>query len=943
VFPFHRRLRIEPLEDRRLLSAASADTAIQLFSTSTALFVENQGQWQDESVRYAFNGPGVNIGFTDEGLKFVLTQSEAVEEQGLEEGDSPIFPRGTTAGGARKIGTAPDASIPDGSEYITQTAQFSVSFDGANAVTPIGLDEAPTRFNYFVGHQANWRAGVPGFATVAYENLYDGIDLHTFGRRDSLKYEFDVAPGADWRQIQVSYDGVEGLWIDEAGALHVQTELGELVDDAPYIYQVIDDQEVEVAGSFVVLDADTYAFEVTGPYDSAFTLVIDPDLGWSTYLGGISGDAGYGVAVDGSGAVVVTGETVSPGWVSGGFDTSHNSDVDAFVVKLSASGAHVWSTYLGGSNWDWGYDVAVDGSGAVIVTGETLSSGWVSGGFDTSHNGGYDALVAKLSASGAHLWSTYLGGGSEDYGRGVAVDGSGTVVVTGATNSPGWVSGGFDTSHNGYVDAFVARISASGAHLWSTYLGGGSGNDTGNGVAVDGSGAVVVTGYTSSSGWVSGGFDTSYEGYSDAFVAKLSASGAHLWSTYLGGGSGGSEDYGSDVAVDSGGAVLVTGGTNSPDWVSGGFDMSHNGGFDAFVAKISASGAHDWSTYLGGSSYDVAWGVAMVDGSGAVVVTGETESSGWVSDGFDTSYNGGVRDAFVARLSSSGGHLWSTYLGGSDWDGGYGVAMDGSGAEVVSGYTDSSGWVSGGFDTSYDGLEDAFVARIVDVQPPALPGDYNQDGNIDAADYVVWRKTLGTTGVPPYSGADGSGNGTVGPEDHGVWVANFGEMLPGAGSGAVVGQTATALAEPVAVESVVDVPLAVSEKLPHVAAAVRDADADFGLRMDASRGQGAGSGDSLTLALSQREREGALTLALSQEGREFRENALVAWLASRGRGDVVHAETSFESLGGRNGDDGSRDGLLGALDSVFEELLVKSHCWTSQQWHPRANMTVLAN
>jgi len=440
-------------------------------------------------------------------------------------------------------------------------------------------------------------------------------------------------------------------------------------------------------------------------------LVIDPDLAWSTYLGGGSDDHGNGIAVDGSGNVLVTGYTASS-WISGGYDTNFWGDSDAFVAKLSPSGEHLWSTYLGGSDEESGYGIAVDGWGNVLVTGWTGSYDWASGGFDTSFNEEGDAFVVKLSPSGEHLWSTYLGGSDGDYGYGIAVDGSGNVLVTGWTNSVGWTSGGFDTSYNGGDqwggDAFVAKLSPSGAHLWSSYLGGG-GDDLGRGIAADGSGNVVVTGWTNSVGWTSGGYDTSLDGW-DAFVVKLSDSGGHLWSTYVGGSGG---DDGQGIAVDGSGNVLVTGRTGSSGWTSGGFDTSYNGGGDAFVAKLSDSGGHLWSTYVGGSSYDKGDGIA-VDGWGNVLVTGETFSSGWTSGGFDTRDNGGT-DGFVAKLSPSGEHLWSTYLGGSDRDSGDGIAVDGWGNVLVTGETESSGWTSGGFDTSFGDdyyRPDAFVVKI---------------------------------------------------------------------------------------------------------------------------------------------------------------------------------------------------------------------------------------
>jgi len=437
-------------------------------------------------------------------------------------------------------------------------------------------------------------------------------------------------------------------------------------------------------------------------------------LVWSSYLGGSGDDQAYGIAVDGAGNVFVTGRTDSSGWVSGGFDTTFNGGAgDAFVAKLSGSGEHLWSTYLGGSADDWGWSIALDRAGNVLVTGETASSGWVSGGFDMTHNGNYDAFAVKLSGSGSHLWSTYLGGSNNDGGGSIAVDGAGNVFVTGGTWSSGWVSGGFDTTFNYGSDAFAAKLSGSGSHLWSTYLG-GIYDDWGYGIVVDGTGKVLVTGDTASFGWISGGFDTTHNGGYDAFVVELSGSGSHLWSTYLGGSD---DDHGYGIALDGAGNVFVTGYTKSSGWVSGGFDTTHNGVQDAFVAELSGSGAHLWSTYLGGSGDDQGWSIA-VDGAGNAFVTGVTESSGWVSRGFGTTHNGSG-DPFVAELSGSGAHLWSTYLGGSQYDFGTGIAVDGAGNVFVTGTTESSGWVSGGFDTTYNGgAYDAFVAKILNRVGP---------------------------------------------------------------------------------------------------------------------------------------------------------------------------------------------------------------------------------
>jgi hypothetical protein len=710
--------------------------AVELFSLSPALFVENQGQWSDPSVRYVHDGDRIDVAMTDTGVVFRAVDTDL------------------------------------------QLLQFSASFVGANVVRPVGLEQSASLFNYYLGDQTNWRQNVPSYEVVAYEGLYEGVDLRVRGLRSHVKYEFHVAPGADYRRIAVHYEGLEGLSIGEDGSLQVNLGAGRGVirDDAPYIYQEIDGQRMEVAGRFILLDSQTYSFEITGVIDPDHALVIDPDLVWSTYLGGTDRDEGAAIAVDTDGYVYVTGKTASAAWTSGGFDTIHANAFDAFVVKLSAGGQHVWSTYLGGDVNDAGSGIAVDADGYVYVTGTSGATGgtdspnWTSGGFDTTFGGNWDAFVVKLSSGGAHLWSTFLGGSGYDWGYGIAVDSSGNAYVTGYTDSSGWASGGYDTRVDG-TDAFVAKISSDGTQLlWSTYIGG---NDWlvegGNGIAVDSSGNAYVTGYTESSGWTSGGFNPVYNGGpKDAFVVKLSSSGAHVWSTYLGGGS---SDVGYGIAVSPSGNVYVTGNTNSSGWTSGGFDTTYNGGYgsgDAFVVKLSSGGAHLWSTYLGGVNDESGYGIA-VDVAGNAWVMGSTYSPDWTSGGFDTTYNEGSSDAFVARLRSGGALLWSTYLGGGASDSGYGIAVDASGHAYATGTTASSGWTSGGFDTTFNGgSNDAFVVRIddPDTTPPTIGGFSVSPTSVE----------LGGTFTISYTVSDSGGSGLNRVElwrtdDPGSWPA----------------------------------------------------------------------------------------------------------------------------------------------------------------------------
>jgi len=699
-----------------------AQAAVQQFMAGASVFIENAGQWADTSIRYALDGRGANVGLTDQGPRFqVFRQTEEA---------APVA----------------DGSIPD-TRASSEMHAFSMVFDGAATVAPVGRDQAETTFNYALGATEQHRQGVPSFSEVWYEDLYPGIDLEVVGKRGALKYNFHVAPGADWRSIRMHYEDIQGLVLLPEGGMQVQLRDGwaPVVDAAPYIYQEVDGVRQPVQGAFHLVDGRTCGFEITGAYDPALPMIIDPEVAWGTYLGGSGIEIARGIAVDSSDNVLIVGETQSSGWVNGGWDISHGGAYDAFVVKLSSSGAHLWSSYLGGGNFDQGVGIALDSGDNVLITGSTYSSGWVSGGWDSSLTGSQDGFVALLSSAGDHVWSTYLGGSNDDGATGIAVDSADNVLIAGTTLSSSWVSGGWDTSHGGGYDGFVVKLSDAGIHVWSSYLG-GSGPEQGDGIAVDGGDNVLITGNTYSSGWVSGGWDTSHGGEYDGFVVKLSDAGIHVWSSYLG-GSG--PDHGDGIAVDGGGNVLITGNTHSSGWVSGGWDTSYGGNYDGFVVKITSSGVHAWSTYLGAGSEENASGIA-VDSADNLLVTGYTYSSGWVSGGWDTSQNGNY-DGFVVKLSSTGGHVWSTYLGGSLGDYGSGIAVDRTDNVLVTGYTHSSDWVSGGWDTSHGGTSyyDGFVVKVWPSE------DVDDDGVLNTADNCPETTNAGQEDV------DGDGVGDV--------------------------------------------------------------------------------------------------------------------------------------------------------------------------------------
>lgn len=351
------------------------------------------------------------------------------------------------------------------------------------------------------------------------------------------------------------------------------------------------------------------------------------------------------------------------------------------------------------------------------------------GAFDTSYNGNSDAFVTKLNATGSGLvYSSYLGGSDFDRGFAIAVDGAGSAYVTGHTSSADFPTvRAFDKKLD-FADVFVTKLDPSGSSLvYSTFLGGSSsfGGEQGFGIAVDAAGDAFVTGFTHSTDFPTtrGAADSSLDGDRDAFLAKLGPTGSKLlYSTYLGGSD---TDVGFGVAADAAGGAYVTGATLSGDFptTAGAFDTSLDGGFDAFVTKLSPDESIAYSTYLGGGSSDSGVAIA-VGGAGEAFVTGVTSSTDFplTANAVDTKLTAFFccfEDAFVTGLNSTGSALvYSTYLGGRDDEIGHGIAVDGAGNAYVAGQTRSADFPTTpkAFEKKYKGSGDAFAAKIATSQ-----------------------------------------------------------------------------------------------------------------------------------------------------------------------------------------------------------------------------------
>lgn len=627
-------------------------------------FVPNHGQWSDAEVRYGLRSHGLDVAFRESSYTMHLRR-----EQGDRIGN---------------LGETASASSGAVAEYEMVT--LGVTFPGSNPVLPQGVQPQTARFNYFVGGEGRGIASeVPSFGAVLYKNLYDGVDLHVMGNDDGiLKYEFRVAPGADYGQIRIAYDGIDSLCIDNSGDLRINTSFGTLADAAPVVWQEIAGERVAIRSRFNVIDDHTYRVELDDLPDASYPMIIDPDIEWMYYFGGGGADQPTGIALDSQGNVILTGATTSS-HIAGELNSPHGGK-DVFVAKIDTLGSTLWLLYLGGSLDDLAAGVAVDGADAMFLTGVTYSNDFAHSN-NTFHGPGFqgtDAFVAKVTSDGVPEWATYLGGSRADSGAAISVDTSGSPIVVGSTSSTDF-EGRNNANHTQWpasYDAFAARVDTDGSLTYMTYLG-GSGDDFGAGIDIDGARSIYVAGTTDSGDFE--GRIGPYRHYPtlDTFVLLLDPSGVVDRMMYAGGEG---EDRARGICADGKGNAYVCGVTASLA-----FDQHINyshGYYDALVMKVTPDLQLSWMTYLGGAFDEGYYGYTgiAVDQQGSAYVTSYTSSTDF--EGHQNAPHG-AWDAFAVKVNASGILQWMTYLGGTSADWGTAIATNALGTLYVVGVTDS--------------------------------------------------------------------------------------------------------------------------------------------------------------------------------------------------------------------------------------------------------------
>jgi len=569
---------------------------------------------------------------------------------------------------------------------VIETATVRVDFLNANSHATIqGADVLRGRVNHLSGNDpAQWRAGAPTYSKVWVDDLYPGVGLLYYGNHQKLEYDFQVAPGADPAGITMRFQGIDKLALNDAGDLVLNIKGHEVRQGKPVLYQMDGANRVPVAGGYQIQSTNLVSFTV-GPYNHQLPLVIDPVLVYSTYFGGNSTDLGLAIKVDAAGDIFVAGQTLSTQFPFAvprtGVQPNFGGGIangDAFVAKLDNTGKNlIYFTYLGGSGDDGALDLAIDASGQAYVAGFTQSAN-----FPTKN-----ALFPKIAGTPNPTLGIYN------------------------------------------ADAFIAQLNTNGSELVFSTLMGGTNTDMADGVAVDSSGNVYVTGLTGSGDFPTRGAlpgqGAFRGGEFDGFVAKFTAGGTALvYSTFLG-GSG--LDEGQGIAVDTNGFAYVAGFTASPDFpITNAFQPLLNNResltsvFDGFVTKLSPAGALIYSTFLGGTNTDYAYRITL-DPAGNTYVVGPSFSPDFLNT--ITNVPGLTRvesslsyDAFLTKFDSDGRPLYSALFGGSSTEVPWDVAVDSAGNIFIVGVTYSLDFPTtntlGLLRASNAGVSDVFITAI---------------------------------------------------------------------------------------------------------------------------------------------------------------------------------------------------------------------------------------
>lgn len=665
--------------------AGQPHTATPFIKSGEWYFVENKGQLADENghiikeIKYYGRQGNISLYCRPGMISFVFSKQES--EEGISEATG-LPARKPTIGNFRAYSN--HSPGPGGKTSFVRT---DMTLAGANAEASItATDEQEYYENFYLAHTPEEGiTHVHTYKSIVYHDVYPHIDMLLHAREKGMKYEFVVRPGGKVSDIRLQWNGVSAIAMLENGGMHYTNSLGEMTESRPVSFQQPIPKSSPAIGTgskenfkgrittAFVKNGNSLSFSV-GRYDHSETLVIDPALEWSTYFGGSGFEYGYNIITDKKGYIYVTGGTGSPG--------------------IATSGAYQ-TIYMGPNTTYFG-----------------------------------DVYVTKFTTSGKRIWSTYYGGFGQDLAARIVLDKNEDVLITGGTSSMNGIAstGAYQSLYgggppSGYGDAFLAKFDNNGKRKWSTYFG-GEGDDAANGLTVDSSNNITICGTTFSAGLAtSGAFLTKIDtNHTNAFIAKFSSAGNLNWCTYF---AGDKLQGGGDIITDSSNNLYLVGETTSDSGIatSGAYKQTFSGVSDVYLAKFSTAGGLLWSTYYGGNDEDTPFKIA-IDNQGNLYFSGSTISTSGIatSGAYQSSFSGWEIAAFLTKFSNSGKLLWGTYFyapnGSTHAEDGYCLTIDNRNNIFLAGtsaFTDSGLATAGAYQSKVYGGVDGFIAKFSSV------------------------------------------------------------------------------------------------------------------------------------------------------------------------------------------------------------------------------------
>jgi hypothetical protein len=730
---------IEEVEAR--FNNYSSEKTIILSKTEEGFFTENKGQW-DSNIYFVGNINSGRVIFTTDGLYYELFKPDELN---------------------LKVGSSLSKSkfyFPN--RRVVKSYPIKFVYLDTNIIHPKGIDPILSYYNYIRGNDPkNWFSYCRNYREIHYDNLWDGVNLIYSIKGGDLRCKFQINPGAEIEKMKIKLNSAE------TGDNKIKTSYSSITFSDLYAYTSINGEKINVNFSLIdniisfninqdkfnqlkkplIIDNFLISHEyfITGKNttENQDRTYIYGSYVYSKLLGGSEDDIAYSMDVDKEGCAYVTGITKSSNFptTKGVWDSKKSGPSDTFVSKLSSDGSTlIYSTFIGGVEGSVGceeyedeiaWSIVVDEEGCAYITGGTICSDFpiTPGAISKRHNGNFDVFVTKLSSDGSRLiYSSFLGGKSEDIGTSIALDEENNIYIAGYTDS--W---NFPTTKGAFQEdrkrttfgasGFITKISSDGQKIiYSTFLG-GSDIDLCFSIALDKEKCVYITGIANSSDFpvTEKAYNKTMNGSDDFFISKLDSNGSTLiYSTFLGGSEG---DGGISMVVDEEGCAYVTGVTNSSDFPTTENVWSRNlkGREDIFITKINKDGSNlVYSTFLGGSSKDN-WGEESatsikVDKNGCAYITGGTISPDFPVVESSSKFTGGG-DAFILKMNPDGTDIiYSELVGGSELDSGLSIVVRDGKNSSIPGWTSSTdiyiAGITNSFPTENKGRIDAFVRKI---------------------------------------------------------------------------------------------------------------------------------------------------------------------------------------------------------------------------------------